>query len=84
MNKIIKTEDLQLADVISLEDCNYPFSTSIVKKIEGEVITLFRLYGTTANFSYTGRVICYIGFEEYKAYKGDSHNWILWERKNLK
>ena len=61
--KQIKTKDLQLGDTVSLDyeawDC------AIVKRIKDGRITLFRPYGTPAEFSYTGGVICYVGIEEW-------------------
>jgi len=50
---------------------NEPFGDAIVKKIDpnGD-INLFRPYGVTADFSYTGGVICYVGIEEFTAQAG--------------
>jgi hypothetical protein len=61
--KQIETKDLQLGDTVSLDyeawDC------AIVKQIKDGKVTLFRPYGTTAEFTYTGGVICYVGIEEW-------------------
>lgn len=61
--KQIKTSELQIGDTVSLDyeawDC------AIVKQIKDGEITLFRPYATTAEFSYTGGVLCYVGIEEF-------------------
>lgn len=61
-NKIVKANELQLADVVRLAfDFEQPFATCIVKQIKDGTITLFRPYGAHADFSHTGGVICYTG-----------------------
>ena len=80
----IKSKELQLGDVISPVDNNYPFSTSIVEQIKDGLITIFRPYGTTADFSCTAGVICYTGIEEYRVSQDSDSEWLLWERKSLK
>lgn len=82
MKSSIKASELQLGDVVSLFP-NSPFSTAIVKQIKDGYATLFRPYGTTADFSYTGGVITYIGIEEYEVVM-DDRTITLYERKVLK
>lgn len=57
-------EKLQLADVVDLGGRD-GYSYATVKQIRDNTITFFRPYVQTADFSYTGGVICYIGFEEF-------------------
>lgn len=79
---IVKINELQLGDVVAL----YPemaFSTAIVSNIKDGYVTLFRPYGTSADFSYSGGVIPYIGIEEYKLQINDNPI-TLYERKELK
>jgi hypothetical protein len=80
---IIKAKDLQLADIIRPKDLNYKFMDCTVKQIKEDIITLFRPYVATADFSYTGGVLCYIGIDEYNIYR-DEREYFLVERKNLR
>jgi hypothetical protein len=82
MKTLIKTKELKLADMVSLFPDD-PFSTAIVKQIKDGWITLFRPYGTTADFSYTGGVITYIGVEDFTI-QADDRMITLYERKKLK
>ena len=61
---VMNTKELKLGDVV--EVYNGPWNTAIVCKIEPDGITLFRPYGTMADFSCGNRVICYTGIEEFK------------------
>jgi hypothetical protein len=79
----IPTRDLRLADtVIVTNDCG-PWNTSIVRKVTDTEVMLFRPYGTTADFSYTGGVICYVGIEEFSIPRGD-HPVTILDRKELR
>jgi hypothetical protein len=60
----VAAEDLQLADVVMVH--RSAFGTAVVTKVEEREVELFRPYATTADFSYTGGVIPYIGIETYK------------------
>ncbi len=53
------------------------FDTMIVKQIESTIITFFRPYGVTANFTYSGGVICYTGIEEIKINIDNSIQFML-------
>jgi len=56
--------DLHLGDVVDAAFGTW--STSTVKNLSETEVTLFRPYVHTADFSNTGGVICYLGFEEWK------------------
>lgn len=56
-------KDLQLGDVVELFESE-PYAHATVKKLSSNTATFFRPYVHTADFSYTGGVICYIGIEE--------------------
>jgi len=77
----VKGTELRLADVVNTEGDKYNSAT--IKQITKDSITLFRPYVATADFSYTGGVICYIGIEEYTVPK-DDREWEVIERKELK
>ena len=78
----VKARDLQLADTVQTNDVSL-FSFAVVTKIENREIHLFRPYATTADFSYTGGVIPYIGIETYSIPANDL-TVTLWSRKELK
>ena len=78
----IKVSELQLADVVSIfPDASY--STATVKQIKDGYVTLFRPYVHTADFSYTGGVITYIGIEEFTI-PIDDRVVTVYDRKTLK
>lgn len=77
----IPTKDLRLGDVVRAFDG--PFGTAIVKQIEDGVAHLFRPYGTTGDFSYTGGVICYTGIETFPLVLTDNVEIEVYERKEL-
>lgn len=66
-SKKVKASELHLGDIVKASDVAYGVSTvkNISQDASGVVVTLFRPYVVTADFSYTGGVICYIGVEEY-------------------
>jgi hypothetical protein len=85
----IKTNELQLGDTICSRGVAdsmppRPWSTTIVVKIEDGLVHLWRPYGTTADFSYTGGVIPYVGIETYKIEVNDATEWTLYDRQELK
>ena len=83
--KIITTAELQLADVVEAESTtNLVWTTCIVTQIENGQVTLFRPYGHTGEFSYTGGVIPYVGIETYKVDVDSDATWTLFQRKDLK
>lgn len=62
----MKAKDLKLGDrVRSKISVMRAFNDMVVKQIKDNEITFFRPYVHTADFSYTGGVICYVGIEEY-------------------
>ena len=82
---MLRADELQLGDVVKSFDG--PFNSSIVQKIDQErkSVKLFRPYGVSKNFSYTGGVICYTGIEEYEVWLSDKDaRFELLERKFIK
>jgi hypothetical protein len=79
----VKARDLRLADTINLDNV-IPWGYAIVKQIKDGEVTLFRPYGTTADFSYTGGVIPYVGIDEFKVSLNSDREYIVVERKELK
>ena len=80
----MKAKDLQLADVVQRTKNNLVFGTLTVSQIENDFVTFFRPYTHTADFSSSGGVICYVGFEEFKVHVQDGIEYDLLERKQLK
>jgi len=88
----VPAKNLKLADVIRFganmvggETPNhaFPFSDCTVKQIKDGEITLFRPYVHTADFEYTGGVICTIGIEEITIPANETE-YLLLESKTLK
>ena len=82
--KTLKAKDLQLADVVRLKGNDSAWVSCVVKQIMPEEVTLFRPYGHSADFSYTGGVICYTGVEEWKVWIKSDIEFELFSRKDLK
>ena len=78
----ITPREMQLGDVIRNGDS--PFSDSTVKQIKDNMITLFRPYVHTSDFSYVGGVITYIGIEEYKISVDSDREYQLIQRVTLR
>jgi hypothetical protein len=79
---LIPANELKLADTVILDGLA-PWRSAIVKKITESEVHLFRPYGTTADFSYTGGVICYVGIEEFSIPR-DARPVEVVARKDLK
>lgn len=77
----LKASELRLADVVKFPFAAY--NTATVKQIDQGVITFFRPYTATANFSYTGGVICYVGIEEFTRRLDSAEVFEVIERKDL-
>ena len=79
---LLKTSELQLADEVTRDGTE---GTVVVKQIDEKGVHFFRTYPHTADFSYTGGVICYVGFEEWIE-EDDRQNacWTLIRRKKLR
>jgi len=80
----MKAKDLQLGDVVEWESSEMPFSTMRVVQIEGGFVTLFRPFVKIDDFSWSGGVLHYLGFEYVKVRRDDAGNFKLFERKILK
>jgi len=81
-NKLMRTAELQLGDEIQL--FNGPFGHAIVTKIDGGAVHYFRPYATTADFSYTGGVIPYIGVEQNTLCRESAQQYYVTMRKELR
>jgi hypothetical protein len=55
-----------------------------MKQIKDGTVELFRPYGTTADFSCTGGVICYTGIEDITFSLDSARDFLVVERKELK
>lgn len=61
-----------------------PWGTTLVVQIQDGLVHMWRPYGTTADFSYTGGVIPFIGIETYSRQQDDGGEWLLYRRQTLK
>ena len=87
--KIIKTCELQIGDTVCAElnddpMPSRPWSTTFVVQIKDGQVHLWRPYGHTADFSYTGGVVPYIGVEQYQVAFNSETMWLLFRRKELR
>lgn len=85
-NLILPAMDLRLGDTVSPthdDNGSRAYETATVVQIKDGRIYLFRPYATTADFSYTGGVIPYIGIEQYDI-AADRQPYIVHSRKDLK
>lgn len=79
----IARRDLKLADVIRLSE-HIAYNTAVVVNIRDGAIHVERPYMVTADFSYTGGVIAYIGVERFSFYQDSDALETVLERKELK
>ena len=79
----IKISELKLGDRVRTGLPYEAFRDSVVEQIKDGNIKFFRPYVHTADFSYTGGVICYTGIEEFHIPANDSEVEVF-ERKDLR
>jgi hypothetical protein len=79
---MITVGNLQLADTVNLGFG--PWGNAVVTQIKNGTITLSRPYVHTADFSYTGGVIPYIGMETLTFNQSSTTKYELLERKSLR
>lgn len=84
--QVITAKDMQVGDTVQMHFPDpLPWSTCVVRQIADGRVHLFRPYATTADFTTTSGVICYIGIEEYQIELTSSVTYRLLERsKTLK
>lgn len=83
----VKVSELRLGDTVKLFDGYWCYG--IVRQIEKHadnngIVKIFRPYGTCADYSYTGGVICYVGVEECTRQLTDTYPIEVVQRKILK
>jgi len=71
VNEMLPVAELQIGDTFQFE--LEAWSTAIVTQISEHEVEYFRPYGTTADFSYTGGVIPYVGIDTGKLSKTSKH-----------
>ena len=82
--KLLQGNQLQLADRV-LDSNHHEIGVLTVSQIEKGDIHFHRPYTHTADFSYTGGVICYVGIETFQHEVNDSrHTYQLISRKIIK
>jgi hypothetical protein len=81
MTKTLKAKDLQLADTVKLYDGTFGYA--VVTKIEDGMVTFFRPYATTADFSCGNTVIPYVGIENFTTMITSNSDFEVCNRKEL-
>lgn len=81
-NRFMTCAQLRLADRVRLSDG--PYGDATVSKVTETETTFFRPYVHTADFSYTGGVICYVGIEEFSRPRSENATYFVYERRVLK
>jgi hypothetical protein len=74
--------ELQLADTVRIGDDAFGFA--VVTQIADGLVHFFRPYAHTADFSYTGGVMTYVGIETWTVALDSSTNYELINRKTLR
>lgn len=62
----LKTSELKLGDVVSVFEHKEGFDTATVINIVNGEVVLFRPYVHISDYSHTGGVTPYLGFEEFR------------------
>jgi len=73
----VEARNLKIGDTVRLYDG--PFADAIVKQVAEGLITFWRPYGHSADFTYTGGVICYIGTETFSRYADSTEEYQRYE-----
>lgn len=63
VDKLAESREIGLGDVVSLGWTDGYDNATVCQVNEDGTVNLFRPYTHTADFSYTGGVICYVGIE---------------------
>ena len=80
----MNNSELKLADVV-LREVHPELGISAVQQIKDGLITFFRPYPHTGDFSHTGGVTCYTGVETWtEAVDDNRSNWTLIQRKDIR
>ncbi len=86
-NRVISPFEMELGDTVCrVYSDGWPmdWGTMIVKRLTDDSVTLWRPYGTTADFSCGESVICYMGLEEFTMDRADHFKcFALINRKKL-
>jgi len=75
----LRASEFRLGDVVQLFDG--PYGTATVRQIENDVVTFFRPYVQSEDWSYTGGVICTIGIEQFESFGSGTYK--VWHRGNV-
>lgn len=78
----MQASELRLADTVQLTDD--PWGTALVTQIKDGLVTFWRPYGHTGDFSYTGGVIAYVGLEIMQVCRDSPSTFKVLARKELK
>jgi hypothetical protein len=80
----IAARHVKLGDTIELAFMTGPFRMAVARQVTDKEIVLFRSYIHTSDFSYTGGVICYHGYEDVVISRDSNTLLRLCERRELR
>ena len=80
----ITPREMELGDTVQYMPFGSAWNMAIVKQVTATEVILWRPYGTTADFSYTGGVICYVGWEQYSIPRENNGEYKLLYSQDLK
>lgn len=83
MNVVCETHQLRLGDVVNSSKLDEAFTSATVINVTEDEVVLFRPYVHTGDFSHTGGVTPYVGFEQYKLSRNHGQPVYLYSRKEL-
>lgn len=83
MNVEAEVHQLRLGDVVKTSKLDEAFTSATVINVTEDEVTLFRPYVHTGDYSHTGGVTPYIGFEQYKLSRNHGRPVLLYSRKEL-
>ena len=80
---LLPVGDLCVGDVVKWFDG--PFGTAIVEQVTDKEVKLFRPYGTTSGFAYSGnKTICYHGSESGTYALSSKEQFLVYQRGEMK
>jgi hypothetical protein len=88
MREIITPKEMQLGDTVRRveggEGMGICFCDMMVRQIKDGMITFFRPFVHTSDFSTTSGVFCYVGVETFSVYQKSDTQYFLMDRQKIR